>query len=143
MKAIFIAIVILMSFESFVCFDTGDHFDITEIVLRKFGYSADAIKVVQVTNYLTDVFSQRWFQFTKGINNEIFDSFCLIFLSRICFSLNLIETHPLGINDLNKLHFDGLLNLGQVRFFSFLTHFPFASQTQSQNQEFICYLIFP
>ena len=65
---LFISLVFLVDFS--VCFDTGDHFDITEIALRKFGYSYDAIKVVQVTNYLTDVFSQRWFQITKGIQSS-------------------------------------------------------------------------
>lgn len=65
-----ILIIAVIFAHHLVCFDTGDHFDITEIALLKFNYSNEAIREVQVANYLTDVFSQKWFTFTRGIRSH-------------------------------------------------------------------------
>jgi len=63
-------------------FDTGHHADVTASVVRN-TYSDDATKVVQVLNYFSDHYAQRWFEF-------------------------------LGVDDLWKIHFDGLETLDQV-----------------------------
>ena len=52
------ALILLSLFSGFAfSFDTGPHFDLTRAVLSERGFGDDAIKSVQVENWLTDYFS--------------------------------------------------------------------------------------
>ena len=55
---LFAALTLLSLFSGFTQgFDTGSHFDLTQTVLAERGFGADAIKVTQVENWLTDYYS--------------------------------------------------------------------------------------
>lgn len=66
-------------------FDTGSHFDLTGMVLTENGFDKNAIKVVQVENWLTDYYSSS------------------------------PTISPSKREELEKLHFDNLFNSEQVK----------------------------
>ncbi|MFM9904185.1 MAG: hypothetical protein ACKVQJ_06395 [Pyrinomonadaceae bacterium] len=78
--------ILIAAIGSSVClaFDTGSHFDLTNAVLREQGFNSDAVKIVQVENWLTDYYSS---------------------------SPTIAKAKR---DDLEKLHFDNLFSTAQV-----------------------------
>ncbi|MEP6789498.1 MAG: HET-C-related protein, partial [Acidobacteriota bacterium] len=56
-RALCLILTIAIFWSTSLAFDTGSHFDLTRAVLAEHGFTDDAIKAVQIENWLTDYYS--------------------------------------------------------------------------------------
>lgn len=94
-KAVSIVLLIVISSSGLFgpreayAFDTGHHSDLTRAAMQHYGFQKDAIKVVQVANWLTDFYSNHPNKFTGS--------------------------RPKVSSYLNKLHFDNLTTPDELK----------------------------